>query len=330
MAKVIQQPAAGAEAREHFQDTIEKPVSLEANRDLLGPHYEALQERFPAGSCAMWGVTPGKNGVNVGKYQRASVGDAVLFAGQGRFFAIGTVAYMWHSPELAVRLWGRDPQGQTWEHMYALDDLRDIEMPYAEFNRAVGYADNNVPQGFNVLSEERSDGAFQLLPESQRHFPEVTQEQYEEAVREFPDELDQQIRGSARVEQGFLRRHLFGNRPIGTCALCGCELPVDLLVAAHIKKRSGCSHEERLDVDHIVMAACRLGCDDLFEFGYIAVNENGVVVTSVPGNVKTPALCDAVARVEGRRCTAFSEESRGYFDWHRSHTFRSLQPASGS
>ena len=104
MPKIIQQPAAGAEAREHFRNTVEQPVSLAANRDLLGPHYSALLERFPSGACAMWGVTPGKTGGNVGKYNRASVGDAVLFAGGGRFFAIGTGAYMWHSPELAVRL----------------------------------------------------------------------------------------------------------------------------------------------------------------------------------------------------------------------------------
>lgn len=68
MTKIIQQPAAGAEAREHFRDTIELLVSLDAQRELLGPHYDALLERFPSGSCAMWGVTPGRNSVNVGKY----------------------------------------------------------------------------------------------------------------------------------------------------------------------------------------------------------------------------------------------------------------------
>lgn len=323
MPKIILQPAAGSEAREHFQDTIERPVSLAANRDLLGPHYDALLKRFPAGTCAMWGVTPGRNDVNVAKYERASVGDAVLFAGGGRFFAIGTVAYMWHSPKLAVRLWGRDHQGQTWEYMYALDDLRDIDVPYAEFNRAVGYAENNVPQGFNVLSDERSAEAFRLLPESRQRIPEISEEQYEEAVRDFPEELDQQVRGVARVEQGYLRRRLFGTRPTGTCALCGCELPVDLLVAAHIKKRSACTHVERLDVDHIVMAACRLGCDDLYELGYISIDEDGTIVASVPEKVRTAAVSAAVDRVTGRQCAAFSEGSAAYFAWHRSHVFRS-------
>ena len=320
MAKVILQPTSNAAAKTNLTRTIDQPVVLSEHREVLGADYTPLAALFPTGSCAMWGITPSK--VKIGQHARMDSGDAVLFAKDGRFFLIGTVAYTWRSETLARRLWGQDDNGQTWELMYALDDLRDIEMPYAEFNRAVGYAENNVPQGFTVVSDERSAGAFRLLPESQRHFPEVTQEQYEETVREFPDELDQQVRGSARVEQGFLRRRLFGSRPVGPCALCGRELPVDLLVAAHIKKRSACSHEERLDVDHIVMAACRLGCDNLFELGYIAVDENGTIIASVPESIKTDALNVAVTQVEGRRCAAFNDRSRMYFDWHRSHTFR--------
>jgi hypothetical protein len=108
----------------------------------------------------------------------------------------------------------------------------------------------------------------------------------------------------------------------GTCALYGCVLPVDLLVASQIKKRSACTHEERLDVDHVVMAACRLGCDDLFERGYIAIDDNGRIIASVSIEIETAALRQAVARVEGRTCPAFTEATRDYFAWHWGHTFR--------
>ena len=72
----------------------------------------------------MWGVVPGAEGRNARLYGEAAVGDLVLFAGQGRFFAAGTVAYLWRNPALAERLWGFDEAGQTWENMYALDGVR--------------------------------------------------------------------------------------------------------------------------------------------------------------------------------------------------------------
>jgi hypothetical protein len=324
MSRIVTQPAAGTDAQAHFRDTVDSLVVLAGHRDLLGNDFQPLLDRFPQGACAMWGVTPGKDSGNARKYARVEAGDTVVFSGSKRFFAMATIAYLWHSPALAERLWGFDNKGQTWEYMYALDDLRRIDMSYSEFNAAAGYQPTNIPQGFNVLTDVQSTAIFRLLPESLQRTPEVSRKEFEEAVRDFPEELDQQVRGMLRVEQGYLRRRLFSTRPTGICALCGCELPVDLLVAAHIKKRSACTHDERLDVDHVVMAACRLGCDELFERGYIAVNPEGFIIASVPSHVVTHALKEAVTRVAGQTCLAFGEPTKGYFAWHFSHTFRGL------
>jgi hypothetical protein len=49
--------------------------------------------------------------------------------------------------------------------------------------------------------------------------------------------------------------------------------PVDLLVAAHIKRRSLCSETERRDLHNVAMLACKFGCDALFEEGYWLVSE---------------------------------------------------------
>src|SRR4051812_40147964 len=122
MSRVVFQPAGGADARRHYRDTILHPVPLEPNRALLGSDYDALLEQFPHGHAAIWGVTPGGNDRNVRLYQRLSISDLVLFAGGGRFFAAGTVAYKWHNPAFAAQLWGVDEDGRTWEHMYALDE----------------------------------------------------------------------------------------------------------------------------------------------------------------------------------------------------------------
>ena len=52
---------------------------------------------------------------------------------------------------------------------------------------------------------------------------------------------------------------------------------VELLVASHIKRRSECSRGEKKDYRNNVLAMCRCGCDELFELGYIVVDQQGLV-----------------------------------------------------
>ena len=89
--------------------------------------------------------------------------------------------------------------------------------------------------------------------------------------------LDRQYTARGRTEQGYLRRLLFADKEEAECALCGCVVPVSLLVAAHIKPRSECSRSERLDAKNIVFATCLLGCDALYEQGHLSLDLEGRV-----------------------------------------------------
>lgn len=95
---------------------------------------------------------------------------------------------------------------------------------------------------------------------------------------ELGEDLDRITEGRQRREQHRLRMTLFAGRTTARCDLCSRDLPVDLLVAAHIEQRSQCSNSERLDLANIVMSACRLGCDELFERGYISVGDDGAII----------------------------------------------------
>jgi len=84
------------------------------------------------------------------------------------------------------------------------------------------------------------------------------------------DELDKKHQGLIRAEQGLLRKHVLGGKNHGVCVICGAKLPVELLVAAHIKPRAKCSNAEKRDWANVV-PMCLLGCDALFERGRVAV-----------------------------------------------------------
>jgi hypothetical protein len=109
-------------------------------------------------------------------------------------------------------------------------------------------------------------------------------------------ETDRVVQVLARTEQAYWRKLLFGSSIEGRCAICGRYLPVELLVAAHIKQRSRCSHDERLDPEN-VMTACLLGCDVLFEKAYIRVDNGTVRINRMDPN---SALTDTVTTIANR------------------------------
>ena len=116
-----------------------------------------------------------------------------------------------------------------------------------------------------------------------------------------------------RAEQRYLRQSplaRYGNQ----CAICGRVLPKSLLVAAHIRLRSQSSEADRLNFDAAAMLACALGCDALFELGYVTVDAAGDVRTM---SMPDPALWPVLKTLEGSRCLAFSEATEKNFEVHR-------------
>ncbi|WP_188309115.1 hypothetical protein [Streptomyces sp. CBMA123] len=90
----------------------------------------------------------------------------------------------------------------------------------------------------------------------------------------YDGELERTATSARRGEQAALKRHLLPG-PTEECALCGRTLPAGFLIAAHITKRAICTDDEKRDFATIAMVACSLGCDSLYERGYITVTDTG-------------------------------------------------------
>jgi hypothetical protein len=134
------------------------------------------------------------------------------------------------------------------------------------------------------------------------------------------DDLDRPRTAAGRAEQAFLRKQLFKSNTHANCALCGRELPVEMLIAAHIKGRARCTRDERLDVPAIVMAACKLGCDSLYELGYIFVDSGGRIQLSAGGTDSITQFVHGIGLI-GRNTHARPRSDK-YFEWHRQHVGR--------
>ena len=128
------------------------------------------------------------------------------------------------------------------------------------------------------------------------------------------DATDAMALSRVRREQAHLRRHLLAGRLEAPCALCGRLLPTHLLVAAHIVPRRDLDDAERLDFRGSAMLACSLGCDALFEWGHVVVDESCFVRA---GRTSGPATAEAVTILVGRACQAHNERTGERFAQHR-------------
>ena len=89
-------------------------------------------------------------------------------------------------------------------------------------------------------------------------------------------------------------------------------------LAAHIKQRSECTQVEKADIPFIAMPICTLGCDALYEAGWVSVDD-GVVKTA---RTASPALSDVLGGLSGTKCTYWVAARESYFRWHRGNRFK--------
>ncbi len=142
---------------------------------------------------------------------------------------------------------------------------------------------------------------------------------YEDYAAAAEGDLDPAADGSRRVEQAFLRRVLLAGRQVAPCMFCSRVLPANLLVAAHLKRRSELSRQEKLRFRQVAVLACTLGCDALYEHGYLSVDEHGRLLTAP---VDVTALDDHLAVLAGKLCGQVEPASGVYLAEHRLQRFR--------
>lgn len=317
MGHIILQPAADKAAQINYKNTIVNPVNIEKIIPFTDKKTEdRIRSIYLDGLAYVWGVKNGKNNVNFNKWCKINPGDFTIFAADKNFFCAGVTTLTFKSRKLAEKLWGIDKNGETWENIYLLDEIKKIQLGYKEFNGLAKYKDKYVIHSFNVLDENKSERIINRLQlYSDYYYNEISDGEYKKEIEHLMDgNLDTVTQGTSRREQSYLRSRLFKSKKQEKCSICGEEFPVDLLVAAHIKRRADCTKEERLDIDNVVLPMCKMGCDDLYEKGYIFV-ERGFVKVNKNKHL-TPRLESYLNKIEGIKCCGWKPEMDKYCKYH--------------
>ena len=324
--RVAVQPCGDSAAKEHFVDTIEKLVPKERIYPLLTTKQKKLFDTYCSNAVAVWGVTEGKTGQNKTKWRKLKTGDIALLYTNNRIFNKGIISLCIHNEELARSLWSVNEEGKTWEYIYFLDELQEIDLPILEFNNALGYKSNYIIQGFNVLEDDKADAVVNLLGETEQTFDVTTEDTGAETIQlqlNALDKTDLPSSSKSRQESQIFRKYLFGKTRTNTCDLCSKELPTRLLVAAHIKPRADCTEIEKRDLN-VIFRACKLGCDELFEKSYLIVSKDGVIKGTENLEKSTIALKQYAYLIIDKKCNAVSELNKQYFEWRATHIKRYL------
>jgi hypothetical protein len=318
MNKIILQPARDRAALRNYQNTVIGTVSIASITVYLNEAQQNdLWEIYPSGAVRIWGARAQGNGAT--KWNRIATGDIALFARHKMIFSSAAVTYKFHSEKLAAHLWGFDQKNKTWEYIFFLDEVKPAQITYRQLNPLIGNSDIANIQGLNVLSAERSRPVFEAFDlYNDTYIEAVDKTSFDHIVDhlETLTETDSETKSYRRLEQGYLKSQLFGKKTIGTCGMCKNEFPVSLLVAAHIKKRSICSLEERKD-RYVVMPMCKFGCDDLFEKGFIAVQEGKVI--SLNKQFLSPIVTKTLESLVGSTCSYYNNRTAKYFQAHYEH-----------
>ena len=314
MTGIVIQPSSSTEAWKHYHDTIQNDVNFIKSpvANLLSKtDHDSLLEKFSDGKTRFWGVVPKKGKTTT--FRKMKEGDVVLFTRKKRVISHAIVAYIFDNEELARQLWGTDKDGNTWTHMFAVDYPVELDITYEQLNEAIGDKPNNNHQGFRVLNEQKSVSFIEEFIDNRGTIGENISR--EEFVLIIDGDLDYSTSTRRRKEQRHLKKHLLGNFQVHNCCICGKELPVEMLRAAHIKKRTNCIRKERLDYN-VVMPACILGCDALYEDGWIVVDSDGIIQKGKGRGKITSDLDMEVSKLIGRKCEFFNSKNYDYFRWH--------------
>lgn len=154
--RVIIQPSYGnREARRHWADTLDRPVSFREPRYaevLTDAERTALFGEHPSGLARFWGATPQHDK----KMDTLADGDVVLLTGQKHVRAVGVVGCRLRNDEFARRLWTPDPARCLWRNVYSLRVYRPVWIRYEEIWALPGFTAGDNFMGLRFLNPEKS------------------------------------------------------------------------------------------------------------------------------------------------------------------------------
>lgn len=144
----------------HYYDTIKiKRTIAEISGFLSTDEVSKLTDYTHGRPYAVWGAVPGSG--NVRTWETMDQGDYILVYRSGKIIAAAEVAAKIHNPRLAEYFWDKDSDGKTWELVYFLTNVIEVNVNQPSLNRYLGYNENYFPRGFMSIDQDKTNKLLQ-------------------------------------------------------------------------------------------------------------------------------------------------------------------------
>lgn len=159
--KIFFTVASGGHGTEkHYYDTIKSKRTIsEISEFLTADEISKLTTYTHSRPHAVWGAVPG--GGNIRTWGTMEQGDYILVYRSGKIIAAAEVASKVHNPRLAEYFWGKDEDGKTWELVYFLTNLIEVDVSQSSLNLYLGYNENYFPRGFMSIDQQKTNKLLQ-------------------------------------------------------------------------------------------------------------------------------------------------------------------------
>ena len=168
--QVVLQPCSNKIAQENFNISIAEQYDInELKKQLKSKEYKELIKIGPF--HGIWGI------VNVPKktWERLEEGALVLFFANKKAFAACTLTKKFINKKLGEYLWEKTATGESYKYIYTVNQPISIDLPQSFINRNLGYKENFVVQGFQVIDEQKSSVLISAIKQLYRQDSSKTQ-----------------------------------------------------------------------------------------------------------------------------------------------------------
>src|SRR6476660_7218169 len=159
---LLYMPPGNAEAMVHYQDTIRNRVAFSRIAQHISSSLgRRLQQVFGTRPIAVWGSrdTP----ANRSKFDRMNEGDEILIVEGQTIKLLGRVAAKDTNAKLSQELWKnlRGDSQEGWDLIYFIANPKEIELPFNEFCRLVGWQEGFQLHGFASVARDRLEQFYE-------------------------------------------------------------------------------------------------------------------------------------------------------------------------
>lgn len=142
----------------HYEDTIKSKVPQERVLKYLDIHTRSkVGDIFGARPIAIWGSRDTKS--NRTHFEKMRLGDDILIVEGTTIKLLGKAAIKTVNPDLSHELWqnirSRERSKENWSLIYFIANPLEINLPFSEFNKLVGYEEAFTPRGFMSVNQDK-------------------------------------------------------------------------------------------------------------------------------------------------------------------------------